>query len=68
MTTTDSAASATAYHCGVKTKYEAIGVDDTVERNVCATVDGATVRSVLDLAAEEGICDVLLLKLSRCFL
>ncbi|KAF6024777.1 ALPI [Bugula neritina] len=54
MTTTDSAASATAYHCGVKTKYEAIGVDDTVERNVCATVDGATVRSVLDLAAEEG--------------
>ncbi|XP_067949435.1 uncharacterized protein [Watersipora subatra] len=54
MTTTDSAASATAYHCGVKTKYEMVGVDDKALRKQCSTVEAATVPSVLDHALAEG--------------
>ena len=55
MTTADSAATATAYHSGVKTKFEAIGVDDTVQRKQCSTVNGARVMSVLDHALADGI-------------
>lgn len=54
MTTTDSAASGTAYHCGVKTKYELLGVDNTAERKECSTVEAARVKSVLDYALDEG--------------
>ena len=54
MTTTDSAATATAYHCGVKTKYEAVGVDDTVQLHQCSTVAAASVSSVLDHALADG--------------
>lgn len=52
--TVDSAASGTAYHCGVKTKYEAVGVDDTVKRQDCDSVANATVTSVLDWALAAG--------------
>ena len=54
MMTVDSAASGTAYHCGVKTKYEAVGVDDTVKREDCDSVANATVTSVLDWALAAG--------------
>ncbi|XP_067948456.1 alkaline phosphatase-like [Watersipora subatra] len=54
MMTPDSGASSTAYHCGVKTKYEMIGVDDTAQRKQCSTVAAATVPSVLDHALAEG--------------
>ena len=54
MTTTDSAASATAYHCGVKTKFGTIGVDDRVQHGRCSTVAAGTVKSVLDYALDSG--------------
>ena len=54
MMVTDSAASATAYHSGVKTKYEAIGVDDTVVRKDCSTVEAAKVSSTLDWSLDAG--------------
>ena len=54
MMTVDSAASGTAYHCGVKTKYEAVGVDDTVIRRNCSSVETAKVTSILDWALDAG--------------
>ena len=51
---TDSAASATAYHSGVKTKYEAVGVDDRVFRKDCSTVEAAKVSSILDWSLDAG--------------
>ncbi|XP_067948790.1 alkaline phosphatase-like [Watersipora subatra] len=54
MMTTDSAASSTAFNCGVKTKYEMLGVDDTVVRKDCSTVEAAKVSSVLKQALEAG--------------
>jgi len=59
MMTTDSAATATAYLCGVKTKYEMLGVDDTALRKNCSTVEGAKVQSLLDDALLHGECSVL---------
>lgn len=59
MMTTDSAASSTAYQCGVKTKYAVIGVDDTVVYNDCSTVEGAKVNSILDWALSEGSAQVI---------
>lgn len=58
MMTTDSAASATAYHCGVKTKYEMLGVDDTAQRKQCSTVASAKVQSVLDHALVAGTLSI----------
>ena len=52
--TPDSAATSTAYHCGVKTKMDTLGVDDSVIRNDCSTVKAAKVKSVLDFALAEG--------------
>lgn len=52
--TTDSAASATAYLCGVKTKYQALGVDNNVVLKDCSTVEGARVTSLLDWSLAEG--------------
>ncbi|XP_067949433.1 alkaline phosphatase, tissue-nonspecific isozyme-like [Watersipora subatra] len=54
MMTTDSGASSTAFSCGVKTKYEMIGVDDSAIRNDCSTVEAAKVSSVLKQALEAG--------------
>lgn len=54
MMTVDSAASGTAYHSGVKTKYETVGVDDTVVRRNCSSVEGAKVTSILDWALQSG--------------
>lgn len=54
LMTVDSAASGTAYHTGVKTKYEAVGVDDTVIRKNCSSVESAKVKSILDWALEAG--------------
>ena len=54
MMTTDSAASGTAYHCGVKTKYGTLGVDDRIVRDDCSSVADAAVLSVLDHALAAG--------------
>ena len=52
--TTDSAASGTAYHCGVKTKSRALGVDDNIIISDCPSTEKARVKSVLDYALEDG--------------
>ncbi|XP_072046184.1 alkaline phosphatase-like [Amphiura filiformis] len=50
----DSAATATALFCGVKTKSSTIGVDDRIEVENCATQEGASVDSVMVDAQEMG--------------
>lgn len=55
--TVDSAASGTAYHCGVKTKFSAVGVDDNVILKNCSSVEGASVTSILDWSLLEGDTD-----------
>ncbi|XP_041480447.1 alkaline phosphatase-like [Lytechinus variegatus] len=43
----DSAGTATAYLCGVKSKFGTLGVDDRVERGKCSSIEGAAVDSIL---------------------
>lgn len=45
--TPDSAATATAYLCGVKTKRGVIGIDDRVTRGDCSTGAGGNVDSIV---------------------
>lgn len=51
----DSAGTATAFLSGVKTKFQVIGYDDTIETSVCASAENAeSLRSIIDDAVEEG--------------
>ncbi|XP_071496808.1 alkaline phosphatase-like, partial [Diadema antillarum] len=50
----DSAATATAYLCGVKTKTGVLGIDDRVERGDCLSSLGGEVQSILEMAQEAG--------------
>lgn len=50
----DSAGTATAFLCGVKSKAGTVGVDDNVQYSNCSTVQGAEVTSILDWSLAEG--------------
>ncbi len=51
----DSAGTATALFCGVKTKYSVVGLDDTVEFGNCASAkNAAAVDSVMVSAKQQG--------------
>ncbi|XP_076087473.1 alkaline phosphatase-like isoform X1 [Mytilus galloprovincialis] len=50
----DSAGTATAFLCGVKSKAGTVGVDDKVQYSNCSTVQGAEVTSILDWSLAEG--------------
>lgn len=50
----DSASTATAFLCGVKTKYEAVGVDDNIVHSNCSSVRGTEVRCIAEWALAEG--------------
>lgn len=50
----DSASTATAFLCGVKTKYEAVGVDDNIVHSDCSSVRGTEVRCISEWALAEG--------------
>ncbi len=52
--TPDSAGTATAMLAGVKTKAGMIGVDETVNRGDCSTVEAGKVTSILQLMSEAG--------------
>ena len=52
--TPDSAATATAFLCGVKAKYGTIGVDGRANRTDCPSSNGTHVSSVLDWAQKAG--------------
>ncbi|XP_071491651.1 alkaline phosphatase-like [Diadema antillarum] len=52
--TPDSAGTATAFFCGVKTKSGIIGLDDGAEYDDCTTAPGTEVDSVLQLAHRTG--------------
>jgi hypothetical protein len=52
--TPDSAATATAYLCGVKARLGTIGVDGRAKRRDCLSSIGAHVSSVLDWAQQSG--------------
>jgi alkaline phosphatase len=52
--TPDSAATATAYLCGVKAQLGTIGVDGRAKRANCSSSIGANVSSVLDWAQKAG--------------
>ncbi|XP_002736848.1 alkaline phosphatase-like [Saccoglossus kowalevskii] len=50
----DSAGTATAYMCGVKSKAGTIGVDDRVQKGNCQSIKHAKVKSFVEIAADEG--------------
>ncbi|GIY35463.1 alkaline phosphatase, tissue-nonspecific isozyme [Caerostris extrusa] len=50
----DSASTATAFLCGVKTKYEGVGVSDSIEHSDCSSVSGTEVRCIGEWAMAEG--------------
>lgn len=50
----DSAATATAYLCGVKANYGTLGVSASTPRNNCRATSGNEVTSVLQRAKEAG--------------
>ncbi len=52
--TPDSAATATAYLCGVKAQLGTIGVDGRTKRTDCPSSIGANVTSILDWAQQLG--------------
>ncbi|XP_071824677.1 alkaline phosphatase-like isoform X2 [Apostichopus japonicus] len=52
--TSDSAGTATAYLCGVKTKKGVIGIDDRVTRGICSTGAGGNVDSIVRRAQYAG--------------
>lgn len=51
---TDSAASGTAYLCGVKTNIGTIGVDAGARRGDCASQKGSELTSILDWSMAAG--------------
>ncbi|KAJ8316723.1 hypothetical protein KUTeg_005726, partial [Tegillarca granosa] len=53
-TTPDSAGTATAYLCGVKTNMGMIGVDARTKRGNCLSQKGAEVQSILDWSLAAG--------------
>ena len=52
---TDSASSATAYLCGVKTNIGTIGVDASARRHDCPSQKGAELTSILDWSIAAGM-------------
>lgn len=52
--TPDSAATATAYLCGVKAQLGTIGLDGRAERSNCISSIGGNVTSILDWAQQLG--------------
>ncbi|XP_051979659.1 intestinal-type alkaline phosphatase-like [Xyrauchen texanus] len=50
----DSAATATAYLCGVKANYGTLGLSATARRKICSTTKGNEVKSVLHQAKMAG--------------
>ncbi|KAL2089775.1 hypothetical protein ACEWY4_014463 [Coilia grayii] len=50
----DSAATATAYHCGVKANYGTLGLSAAARRGQCSTAKGNEVKSVLHRARMAG--------------
>ena len=54
MQVPDSAATATAYLCGVKTKTGVLGIDDRAERGSCQSTFGGEVESILEMAQKAG--------------
>ncbi|XP_063068570.1 alkaline phosphatase, germ cell type-like [Engraulis encrasicolus] len=50
----DSAATATAYHCGVKANYGTLGLSAAARRDQCSTTQGNEVKSVLHRARMAG--------------
>lgn len=50
----DSASTATAFLCGVKTRYEAVGVDGSVLHSDCLSVPGTELRCIGEWAMAEG--------------
>ncbi|GFV85269.1 alkaline phosphatase, tissue-nonspecific isozyme [Trichonephila clavipes] len=58
----DSASTATAFLCGVKTKYEGVGVDDSILHADCSSVPGTEVRCIGEWAIAEVIMNDYLFK------
>ncbi len=52
----DSAATATAYLCGIKANYGTIGVNAYVKRGKCHAVKGNNVTCIAELAQNAGDC------------
>ena len=52
--TADSAGSATAYLCGVKTKLKVIGVNEYAEYDSCDGIKENSINSILTLASQQG--------------
>lgn len=50
----DSASTATAFLCGVKTRYEAVGVDGSIVHGNCSSVPGTELRCIGEWAMAEG--------------
>lgn len=50
----DSASTATAFLCGVKTRYEGVAVDGSVVHSDCTSVPGTEVRCIGEWAMAEG--------------
>ncbi|CAL1289807.1 unnamed protein product [Larinioides sclopetarius] len=50
----DSASTATAFLCGIKTIYEGVAVDDRVRHSDCSSVPGKEVRCIGEWALAEG--------------
>ncbi|CAF5095472.1 unnamed protein product [Rotaria magnacalcarata] len=50
----DSAATATAYLCGVKAQFGTLGVDGRAKRSNCSNSVGTNVTSILDWAQQAG--------------
>uniref|UniRef100_A0A673LRA4 alkaline phosphatase n=1 Tax=Sinocyclocheilus rhinocerous TaxID=307959 RepID=A0A673LRA4_9TELE len=50
----DSAATATAYHCGVKANYGTLGLSAAARRKDCSSVKGNEVKSILHQAKMAG--------------
>ena len=56
--TSDSAATATALMCGVKTNFGTVGVDASVTRGNCSAVTGHQLTSILHWAQDEGYISI----------
>ncbi len=50
----DSAATATAYHCGVKANYGTLGLSAAARRKDCSSSKGNEVKSILHQAKMAG--------------
>lgn len=53
----DSAATATAYLCGVKTNLNTVGVNAAARNGICRTQKGNEVTSILKWAKDAGMTD-----------